>query len=36
MFISIDAGKAFDKDPMHIHDKNFQQKRNIAISPQFG
>ena len=35
MFISIDAEKAFDKDPMHIQDKNFQQKRNIGISPQF-
>ena len=35
MIISIDAEKAFDKTPMHTHDKNTQQNRNIGKLPQF-
>ena len=33
MFISIAPGKAFDKDLMYIHNKNFQQKKELKESP---
>lgn len=33
MFISIAPGKAFDKDLMYIHNKNFQQKKEYKEIP---
>ena len=34
MIISIDAEKAFDKNPASIYDKTSQQNGNRGITPQ--